>query len=396
MTAPSGKTFDGWSAGGQNYAAGDSYTVTGNVTFTAQWTTGSSNSTTYTVSYDRGEGTGTAPYSQTVASGTSITLPTIGSMTAPSGKTFNGWSAGGQNYAAGDSYTVTGNVTFTAQWTTGSSSGTKPSTPIGVTATAQSSSSIEISWTSVSGASGYHVYRATSSSSSYSQIASPTTASYTNMGLSASTTYYYKVSAYNSVGESTQSSYTSATTSSSAPTTYTVTFNGNGASPPSSKTGNANSSITLPSITRSGYTFNGWYTSSSGGTRVGGAGASYTPSSNVTLYAQWSQSQPTQLATPTGLQTYGYSDDSYVQISWTQVPLAYTYEVYRSTSANGSYSKISVSLGEGTGSAKGRILATDSSPKNGTSYYKVKAIPSSSLSGSYTESNLSESVSITR
>jgi len=33
--------------------------------------------------------------------------------------------------------------------------------------------------------------------------------------------------------------------------------------------------------------FNGWYTSSSGGTKVGAGGASYTPSANITLYAQW-------------------------------------------------------------------------------------------------------------
>jgi uncharacterized repeat protein (TIGR02543 family) len=73
-------------------------------------------------------------------------------------------------------------------------------------------------------------------------------------------------------------------------TTYTITFNGNGGSSPSSKTVNAGSSTTLPSITRSGYTLNGWYTASSGGTKAGNAGASYWPSSNITLYAQWSQS----------------------------------------------------------------------------------------------------------
>jgi hypothetical protein len=75
-----------------------------------------------------------------------------------------------------------------------------------------------------------------------------------------------------------------------AATTYTVTFNGNGGSTPSSQTVNAGSSITLPSTTRSGYTLNGRYTSSSGGTKVGNVGASYTPSSSVTLYAQWNQS----------------------------------------------------------------------------------------------------------
>jgi hypothetical protein len=51
-----------------------------------------------------------------VASGVSITLPVQGDMTAPPGKTFGGWSVDGQAYAAGASYAVTANVTFTAQW----------------------------------------------------------------------------------------------------------------------------------------------------------------------------------------------------------------------------------------------------------------------------------------
>lgn len=45
--------------------------------------------------------------------------------------------------------------------------------------------------------------------------------------------------------------------------------------------------VTLPSVTRTGYTFSGWYTAASGGTKVGGAGDTYTNSSNITLYAQW-------------------------------------------------------------------------------------------------------------
>ena len=45
--------------------------------------------------------------------------------------------------------------------------------------------------------------------------------------------------------------------------------------------------VTLPTPTRSGYTFLGWYTAAVGGTKAGGAGESYKPSSNITLYAQW-------------------------------------------------------------------------------------------------------------
>jgi len=49
------------------------------------------------------------------------------------------------------------------------------------------------------------------------------------------------------------------------------------------------SAVTLPTPSRTGYAFDGWYTAASGGTRVGGAGGSYTPTGAVTLHAHWTQ-----------------------------------------------------------------------------------------------------------
>jgi hypothetical protein len=75
---------------------------------------------TYTVSYAAGEGGGNPPAGQTVNAGTAITLPDQGTMTAPAGKTFNGWTAGsGGTFSAGGSYTVNADVTFTARWKAG-------------------------------------------------------------------------------------------------------------------------------------------------------------------------------------------------------------------------------------------------------------------------------------
>jgi len=73
---------------------------------------------------------------------------------------------------------------------------------------------------------------------------------------------------------------------------YTVTFSVNGGSgtAPSSQTVNAGSSITLPSgsnLSRSGYTFGGWNTSSSGTGTNYSAGSTYTPSGSITLYVRW-------------------------------------------------------------------------------------------------------------
>jgi len=46
-------------------------------------------------------------------------------------------------------------------------------------------------------------------------------------------------------------------------------------------------SITLPTPTKTGYAFGGWYSDAECNTLVGDAGSSYTPGSDVTLYARW-------------------------------------------------------------------------------------------------------------
>ena len=77
---------------------------------------------------------------------------------------------------------------------------------------------------------------------------------------------------------------------SSTPTTpsvtkYTVTFNSNGGSTVSSITKNNGDTIgTLPTPTRTGYTFNGWYTAKTGGSKINSATK---VTGNVTYYAQW-------------------------------------------------------------------------------------------------------------
>ena len=71
---------------------------------------------------------------------------------------------------------------------------------------------------------------------------------------------------------------------------YTVSFNANGGScGTSSKSVTYNSTYgTLPTPTRSGYTFGGWYTSQTGGTRITSS-TKYTTAGNTTLYARWAK-----------------------------------------------------------------------------------------------------------
>jgi hypothetical protein len=90
-----------------------------------------------------------------------------------------------------------------------------PSAPAGVKVTAQSSSSISVSWSSVSGADSYKVYYETGSSTTKNLAGTATSASYTHTGLQAGTTYKYYITAVNSAGESGYSSAVSTTTSSS-------------------------------------------------------------------------------------------------------------------------------------------------------------------------------------
>ena len=46
-------------------------------------------------------------------------------------------------------------------------------------------------------------------------------------------------------------------------------------------------SVTLPTPTRTGYTFGGWYGETGCTTKIGDGGASYTPTGNKTLFAKW-------------------------------------------------------------------------------------------------------------
>ena len=95
---------------------------------------------------------------------------------------------------------------------------------------------------------------------------------------------------------SSKGSWTGATVTASATVTIpalvpaTITFDANGGSGSvdaiSTYVGVANT-IPSNSLTRTGYTFNGWNTASDGSGTAYATGSTITPSGNVTLYAQW-------------------------------------------------------------------------------------------------------------
>lgn len=71
----------------------------------------------------------------------------------------------------------------------------------------------------------------------------------------------------------------------------TTTFQAIGAAmaSPSSTVSKAGDAIVLPSPTRPGFDFMGWYSGQSGGTKIGMARESYLPVRSATLFAVWSQ-----------------------------------------------------------------------------------------------------------
>src|SRR5271167_1228273 len=87
-----------------------------------------------------------------------------------------------------------------------------PAIPAGLVATAANAQVI-LSWTASSGATSYNVKRSTTSGGPYSQIGTPTTASFTDSGVTNGTEYFYVVSAANAAGTSANSAQVNATPS---------------------------------------------------------------------------------------------------------------------------------------------------------------------------------------
>lgn len=94
----------------------------------------------------------------------------------------------------------------------GSSQGCGLAAPKCLSACAKSGSTIQLTWGSVKGASGYYIYRATSPNGEYVQVGTATGTKFVDNGLSMNTVYYYKVAAFNKNGVGAQSSYACAKT----------------------------------------------------------------------------------------------------------------------------------------------------------------------------------------
>jgi len=84
--------------------------------------------------------------------------------------------------------------------------------PRDVAANAKSPDSVVVSWSRVSEAAKYEVYRSTTAQGSYYVLGDTRLLSYTDVEVSPATTYYYKVRAVNEAGRSDLSNYAVCTT----------------------------------------------------------------------------------------------------------------------------------------------------------------------------------------
>ena len=214
----------------------------------------------YTVTYDANEGNcgQTTGYATSVSA--AVTLPTP----TRSGYIFAGWytaaSGGTRVGGAGDSYTPSANITLYAQWG-------KPCT---------------VTYDANGGSCGTASEKYTGTALT---LPTPTRDGYWFIGWYDAAEGGNKIgdagATYNPKGEITLYAHWQEKIE------YTVTYNANGGSCGTASATYAGTALTLPTPTRTGYKFLGWYTATSGGTKIGDAGATYTPSANITLYAQW-------------------------------------------------------------------------------------------------------------
>ncbi|ALC90576.1 hypothetical protein AM500_12855 [Bacillus sp. FJAT-18017] len=166
------------------------------------------NSATSSVSYDYNRikvswhgvpgSSGYEVYRSTKSTGT---YAKIGTITSGSTVSFINSSVvtGKLYYYKVRAYRVINGVKVYSPYTKISSTKAVPKAPVGLKSKKASSTSMSLTWTKVSGATGYAVYRSTSKSGTYSHIGSLSGNSFTNKSLSYGKTYYYKVRAYRTV-----------------------------------------------------------------------------------------------------------------------------------------------------------------------------------------------------
>lgn len=338
--------------------------------------------TSYAVTYNANGGSG-APTSQTKWHGESLALSSA--KPTRTGYTFAGWNTkadgSGTDYASGASYTGNAALTLYAKWTVvtyavkyaangGSSTPASQTKTYGVTLTLKAA---------IAHASETATYKVTYNANG----GTCATASANATKTTTYTFYRWKSSADGTLYQA-DGSYTK-----NAATTMTAQWT----------VGTTTTQVTLPTPTRTNYSFDGWYTAASGGTKVGNAGAKYTPTANVTLYAQWTLSyvapKITKLTVKRCLQDGTLdAEGTYcrVHLEWTAGTAATTYVAFAIGSGSATPVDITDVAAKGAGTYDGTIggslaitsrYAITAEVREGTTGATVAASKVATLSASY-------------
>ena len=266
-----GYTFEGWftaKSDGTHITSGTKVAITSAQTLYAHWTANK-----YTVTFDPNGGSVSQTTKSVTYDAAYSTLPTPTKTVTGYTVTFKGWytaSSGGTKVTADTVVSTAGNHTLYAQWEQKANTYTVTFNPNGGS----------VSQTSKSVTYG----------STYGTLPTPTK---TVTGYTVTFKGWYtaasggtKITSTTSV--STSSNHTLYAQWTQTANKYTVSFNANGGSvDTASKNVTYNSTYgTLPTPTRTGYTFNGWFTAASGGTKIVDT-TKVTTANNHTLYAQW-------------------------------------------------------------------------------------------------------------
>jgi fibronectin type 3 domain-containing protein len=156
------------------------------------------------------------PTSYSIYRGTKSDGEVTTAIATPNGSTTTYTDTGLQNgkqyfYFVAANNAVGGSPNSNEVSTIPAATGTVPAAPTGLVAT-PANNSVGLTWNTSAGATGYSVYRGTSpGGEAATAIATPSTNSFTDNGVTNGTTYYYKVTARNAAGTSAASAEINAT-----------------------------------------------------------------------------------------------------------------------------------------------------------------------------------------
>ena len=265
----------------------------------------------------------------------------------------------------------------------GAAKAVAPAAPT-VTMTYSDSGKPKLTWSAVSGATSYRVYRSESRGTGYSLLGTTSSTSYVNTGAAVGKTYYYRVKAVNSAGTSAYSNIVSGRAKAAIPAAPRVTIGTSSASGKPQLTWAAVDGAAKYEIYRStqqstGYSLLGTTTSTSYVNTGAAVGKTYyykVRALNVDgaagAYSSTVSGAAKAVAPAAPTVTMTYSDSGKPKLTWSAVSGATSYRVYRSESRGTGYSLLGTTSSTSyvnTGAAVGK-----------TYYYRVKAVNSAGTS----------------